>query len=343
MGVFKNEVGRPSNETIKKRNILKVICFILVVIILLLVAYIVNDKLGINGNNGNKNRTTTRKDEVKEETISNEEAKNILKRVFGYKPFYPADELNNELRMALLFQNVNDSRYNIIEYKETKDTCVDLFGEENLSDGISDGIGENTVMYRLKFVNTNDNNLRVHNFYCDNHDMDVYDGLRKVYEYDDVNKTYKNFFGNKLNAPKSSYYTDIYESSSILYSSIKNVYTNGHIIPGNDHYDINIYNIPYAVKKGNEVIIKVNYSELKYKTHENNEDIYIVEYNDGSSEDVLYKYGEEIIVGENSYNTSGFIDELSDKKFLGKLKNTITYKFFLEDGVWKLKDIVSNN
>ena len=33
MGVFKNGVGRPSNETIKKRNIFKAICLVLVLII----------------------------------------------------------------------------------------------------------------------------------------------------------------------------------------------------------------------------------------------------------------------------------------------------------------------
>lgn len=64
MGVFKNEVGRPSNEVIKKRNILKVVCFILVVIILLLVAYIVNDKGLLNNN-----KTTTTKN-IKETTTT---------------------------------------------------------------------------------------------------------------------------------------------------------------------------------------------------------------------------------------------------------------------------------
>ena len=34
MGVFKNGVGRPSNETIKKRNIFKGICVLLVLIII---------------------------------------------------------------------------------------------------------------------------------------------------------------------------------------------------------------------------------------------------------------------------------------------------------------------
>ena len=44
MGIFKNGVGRPSNETIKKRNIFKVICVLLVLIIIVLIGYILNDK-----------------------------------------------------------------------------------------------------------------------------------------------------------------------------------------------------------------------------------------------------------------------------------------------------------
>ena len=34
MGVFKNGVGRPSNETIKKRNIFKVICVLLILVMI---------------------------------------------------------------------------------------------------------------------------------------------------------------------------------------------------------------------------------------------------------------------------------------------------------------------
>ena len=44
MGVFKNGVGRPSNETIKKRNIFKVICVLLILVIIVLIGYILNDK-----------------------------------------------------------------------------------------------------------------------------------------------------------------------------------------------------------------------------------------------------------------------------------------------------------
>ena len=50
MGVFKNGVGRPSNETIKKRNILKGICLILLLIVITLVAYILNNTMKSNTN-----------------------------------------------------------------------------------------------------------------------------------------------------------------------------------------------------------------------------------------------------------------------------------------------------
>lgn len=60
MGVFKNGVGRPSNETIKKKNIFKGICVILVLVIVGLVAYIINDntKKEIVSNDNNKDVAT---------------------------------------------------------------------------------------------------------------------------------------------------------------------------------------------------------------------------------------------------------------------------------------------
>ena len=57
MGVFKNEVGRPSNETIKKRNIFKGICVLFVVVIICLITYIVDDKLNVKNTNQPNNKT----------------------------------------------------------------------------------------------------------------------------------------------------------------------------------------------------------------------------------------------------------------------------------------------
>ena len=62
MGVFKNGVGRPSNETIKKRNIFKAICLVLVLIIIVLAAYMVNDKLKENKNNNIDNKKNNTKE-----------------------------------------------------------------------------------------------------------------------------------------------------------------------------------------------------------------------------------------------------------------------------------------
>ncbi len=64
MGVLKNGVGRPSNETIKKRNILKIVCVILVLIIIGLICYILNDKGIIKMNNNNKEERVIKKEKT---------------------------------------------------------------------------------------------------------------------------------------------------------------------------------------------------------------------------------------------------------------------------------------
>lgn len=56
MGLFKNEVGRPSNETIRNRNIFKGICVVFGLIIIGLVVYILNDKGIITFNKPGQNK-----------------------------------------------------------------------------------------------------------------------------------------------------------------------------------------------------------------------------------------------------------------------------------------------
>lgn len=68
MSMFTNGVGRPSNETIRKRNIFKGICVLLILVIIGLVGYILNDKGIINLGNkntkdGNEKVATTTKAE----------------------------------------------------------------------------------------------------------------------------------------------------------------------------------------------------------------------------------------------------------------------------------------
>ena len=71
MGVLKNGVGRPSNETIKKRNILKIVCVLFAIIIIGLVGYILIDKgyITINKNPSDK---VEKEENKKEENNTNE-------------------------------------------------------------------------------------------------------------------------------------------------------------------------------------------------------------------------------------------------------------------------------
>ena len=77
MGVLKNGVGRPSNETIRKRNILKVVCIVLVLIIIGLIGYILNDKGIINVKKDNKK---VAENNTKKETVNVDDAKKELDR-----------------------------------------------------------------------------------------------------------------------------------------------------------------------------------------------------------------------------------------------------------------------
>ena len=76
MGVFKNGVGRPSNETIKKRNIFKVICVLLVLVIIVFIGYMLNDK---NKKTVNKKDNTVKSVSKKQSKIDNT-VKNVSKK-----------------------------------------------------------------------------------------------------------------------------------------------------------------------------------------------------------------------------------------------------------------------
>ncbi len=71
MGVLKNGVGRPSNETIRNRNILKIVCVLFAIIIIGLVGYILIDKgyITINKNPSDK---VEKEENKKEENNTNE-------------------------------------------------------------------------------------------------------------------------------------------------------------------------------------------------------------------------------------------------------------------------------
>ncbi len=91
MGVFKNGVGRPSNETIKKRNIFKGICVLLVLIIIGMTVYILNDKgiINISSKDNKKivdkktDNDVTKENKIEELSLNNDMVKDLYNRVSG--------------------------------------------------------------------------------------------------------------------------------------------------------------------------------------------------------------------------------------------------------------------
>ena len=91
MGVFKNGVGRPSNETIKKRNIFKGICVLLVLIIIGMTVYILNDKgiINISSKDDKKtvdkktNKDTTKENKKEDLSLNDDMVKDLYNRVSG--------------------------------------------------------------------------------------------------------------------------------------------------------------------------------------------------------------------------------------------------------------------
>lgn len=129
MSLFKNEVGRPSNETIKKRNVFKGICVVFALIIMLLIGYILNDKGIINLSNKQKNNdndkiiTTTNVQKEENEKDTPDELVTASK-IIGQNCYLELDELGNlNMRVRSFSQNGNeyiDAKVNGISEKIIK-------------------------------------------------------------------------------------------------------------------------------------------------------------------------------------------------------------------------------
>jgi len=135
MGLFKNEVGRPSNETIKKRNIFKGICFVLVLIIIGLVCYIFKDDIKIfnTGNktsDGNNKVTTT----LNKEEKTNKDTNN--KYVITYETEeYSKENIKNTRLIATVKNEANQEAADKIQ-KTLRETLEENWREikENTDD-----------------------------------------------------------------------------------------------------------------------------------------------------------------------------------------------------------------
>ena len=161
MSLFKNEVGRPSNETIKKRNIFKGICVVFGLIIIGLVVYILNDKGIITFNKHGQNKidndkvitTTNGQKEENEKDISDELV--TISKIKGQNCYLELDELGNlNMKVRSFSQNGNeyiDVKVNGINEKIVK---IAVFAFSNDASETFAAISESGNLYLAWFVDS---------------------------------------------------------------------------------------------------------------------------------------------------------------------------------------------
>ena len=147
MGVFKNGVGRPSNETIKKRNIFKGICVVLFIVIIGLVVYILNDKGIINISSKDDKKTNNTTKESEELDINSKEVINLYAPFTYYmheavdEELYKEDivmskdlsaEYRNRLALAKYFYNNKEAMTydGVITSNDLQKSHIELFGDK---------------------------------------------------------------------------------------------------------------------------------------------------------------------------------------------------------------------
>lgn len=305
MGVLKNDVGRPSNDVIKKRRILKGIIAILVIIICSLVAYIVNDKMEeYKSNNDNKvvekennNSTEVENDnsvkEEKQEEVTIEEASNILYSVF--RDFY---HFNVEAFNSDIFKTFNA----IIKTTPTKTnyTCKELFGEDlNLLEGSTDG-----KTWNIEVKDDGYSSFLI----CSDAEE------KKSYLYQEVNGTYKKLYGNDKSAIKDHVFHGFVEHYN--YSQSRDLYTELSCQCGDGGYDI-LYGVTKSYKEKDKL-----YIEFVHST---------VEVDEGYS--LVLKDETTVEITQKELD-----DKTSYKKYQDNL-DKYKFTFFKEDGVYKYEKV----
>lgn len=133
MGVFKNDVGRPTNETIKKRRILKAILALLVAGTLFTGGYYVNEF--INKYDANKEKENESKKEA-DELIStfNVVSNNFEKFGYFYKEDRKVDNLDNDIILiSAISKLITEDKY-IFTKNEVNESVKKIFGNIKYND-----------------------------------------------------------------------------------------------------------------------------------------------------------------------------------------------------------------
>ena len=128
MGVFKNGVGRPSNETIKKRNIFKGICVLLVLIIIGMTVYILNDKgiINISSKDNKKivdkktDNDVTKENKIEELSLNNDMVKDLYNRVSG-TDIFNSEFIDTAGKKVYLQETLYDKDGKIVYAKDLSD------------------------------------------------------------------------------------------------------------------------------------------------------------------------------------------------------------------------------
>lgn len=176
MGILKNDVGRPSNETLKTRRILKGLIVIVVVALIFFGGYMLS---GITENN-NKEENNKTNNKVEQTTSIKQDEFEILAQEILDNFVY--DDYN-----LLATENFSEDYRTILAIKQSKklsitDSCKNLFGNKLKKE------------YEMYIIENPKNNTEA---YCFD------SGEKAFYSYDEVNEKYKELFGSDANAAKT--------------------------------------------------------------------------------------------------------------------------------------------
>ena len=220
MGVFKNSVGRPSNDVIKKRNVFKGICFVFLLIIIGLVIYILNDKKIINLSNKNEKSSSV---------ITLKESKKFLNEL-----------VSSSVSDDLLISNSNEDIFiNCIKHLVLKKQYIKndyyIFKQEDIKD-----LARKYYMKdNYEYIST-DGNFE-------------YDSYAKTYS----SGLEFGLFSSGPTFKKTRKVKDFYYGSGVakLTYQVKIVYDKSQFENANDNVSVNSYHIK-LIKKGGELRIK---------------------------------------------------------------------------------------
>lgn len=285
MGVFKNDVGRPSNKTIILRRILKVVGLLVIIISAGFIGYSLKDNDKVKTNDKVlKEENTNKEDETKKIDIL--KAEEIMYGIFNEKMFFYY--FDKETFNSDTFKTV----YAIVNTKPKKAlyTCSELFNDKLESNNKQNGIW---------LVNVSDN-LKLQ---CE-------DNIEKdYYSYSDVEKVFNSMF-SKGKMIKD--YVSIGLVTNYGYSNSKDLYTFLSCECGDGGYDV-VYGITEAKQNQNNI-----YLDFKYAKFESLDENTYIGYDDSSNEvtmsakDVLDNNINKL---PGKYKTYTFVFEKTDDNY----------------------------